>query len=68
VSLPTISLSASSGTPGSSLTISAGSGTNFGVSQGSSTVSLGGTTVTPSSWSASTIVVTVPSTLVASIR
>jgi hypothetical protein len=67
VTVPTISLSASSGTPGSSLTISAVSGTNFGEAQGSSTVSLGGITVAPSSWSASSIVVAVPSTLVAGL-
>jgi hypothetical protein len=68
VTVPTISLSSSSGTPGSSLTISAVSGTSFGATQGSSTVSLGGTTVAPSSWSASSIVVAVPSTLVASLN
>jgi hypothetical protein len=58
-SIPTISLSSSSGPPGTPIAIS---GTNFGTSQGSSTVSFSGTVVAVSSWSASLIVVVVPST------
>ncbi len=55
---PTISsLSPSSGSVGTSVTIS---GANFGASQGSSTVAFNGTNATPTSWSASSIVVPVP--------
>jgi len=56
------SLSPTSGAAGSSVTIS---GSNFGSSQGSSTVSFGGTNATVTSWSASSIKVTVPSSLAA---
>src|SRR5262249_59033775 len=35
-------------------------GTNFGATQGTSTVKFNGTTATPTSWSATSIVVTVP--------
>ncbi|MGA7830234.1 MAG: cellulose binding domain-containing protein [Terracidiphilus sp.] len=56
---PTISsLSPTSGAAGASVTIS---GTNFGASQGSSTVSFGGSLATVSSWSNTSITVTVPS-------
>jgi YD repeat-containing protein len=56
---PTLSgLSPSSGVVGASVTIS---GSNFGASQGSSTVSFNGTAATPSSWSATSIMVPVPS-------
>jgi hypothetical protein len=51
-------LSPPSGPTGTSVTI-AGSG--FGASQGTSTVRFNGTTATPTSWSASSIVVRVPS-------
>jgi len=58
VSAPTItSLSVTTGTVGTPVTIS---GTNFGATQGSGTVSFNGTEATPTSWSASSIVVTVP--------
>ena len=50
-------LSPASGAVGTAVTIS---GSNFGTSQGSSTVSFNGTAATPSSWSASSIVVPVP--------
>jgi hypothetical protein len=52
------SLSPTSGAIGTSVTIT---GTNFGATQGSSTVTFNGTTATPTYWSATTIVVTVPS-------
>jgi RHS repeat-associated protein len=56
---PTVSsLSSSSGPVGIPLTIT---GTNFGASQGSSTVTFNGTSATPTGWSATTIVVPVPS-------
>src|SRR3984893_17833570 len=56
---PTItSLSPTSGVVGSSVTIT---GTNFGSTQGgSSTVKFNGTTATPTSWSATSIVAPVP--------
>jgi len=56
------SLSPTSGAAGSSVTIS---GSNFGSSQGSSTVSFGGTNAAVTSWSASSITATVPSSLAA---
>ena len=51
------SLSPSSGLAGSSFTIT---GSNFGASGPSNTVSVGGTAATTTSWSASSITVTVP--------
>jgi RHS repeat-associated protein len=55
---PTISsLSITTGAVGAPVTIT---GSNFGTSQGSSTVKFNGTTATPTSWGASSIVVTVP--------
>jgi sugar lactone lactonase YvrE len=51
------SLSPSSGPVGTSVTIS---GTNFGVTQGSSTVTFNGTSASPASWSSTKIVVPVP--------
>jgi len=50
-------LNPTSGLVGTSVTIS---GTNFGGSQGTSTVKFNGTTATPTSWSAASIVVPVP--------
>jgi RHS repeat-associated protein len=59
VSAPTItSLSPTSGPIGTSVTIA---GSNFGSSQGPSTVTFGGVLGTPGSWTASAIVVPVPS-------
>ena len=56
--LPTITkLSVSSGTVGTSVTIT---GTSFGGSQGSSTVTFNGSTGTPTSWKSTSIVVMVP--------
>jgi len=52
------SLSPSTGPVGTSVTIT---GTNFGSTQGTSTVKFNGTTATPTSWSATSIVVPVPS-------
>ena len=58
VPAPSISsLNPSSGPVGTSVTIS---GANFGATQGTSTVKFNGTTATPTSWSASSIVVPVP--------
>ena len=58
VAAPSISsLSPTSGTAGTSVTIS---GSNFGSSQGSSTVSFNGTVATPTSWGSSTLRVPVP--------
>ena len=55
---PTLSgLSPASGAVGTSVSIS---GSNFGASQGTSTVSFDGTTASPINWSASSIVVPVP--------
>ncbi len=51
------SLSPDSGPVGTLVTIT---GTNFGATQGTSTVALNGTIATPTSWSATSIVVTVP--------
>ncbi|HXX99920.1 MAG TPA: IPT/TIG domain-containing protein [Candidatus Limnocylindrales bacterium] len=51
------SLSASSGSVGSALTIT---GTNFGATQGTSTVTFNGVAGTPTSWSSTQIVVPVP--------
>jgi len=51
------SLNPTSGLVGTSVTIT---GTNFGASQGTSTVTFNGTTATPTSWSATSIVVPVP--------
>ena len=59
VAAPSItSLSVTSGPVGTSVTIT---GTNFGATQGSSTVKFNGTTATASSWSSTSIKVTVPS-------
>jgi YD repeat-containing protein len=59
-SIPSItSLSPTSGATGTSVTIT---GTNFGSSQGSSTVTFNGVLATPTSWSATSIVVPVPTT------
>lgn len=56
---PTIaSLSPTSGAVGTAVTIT---GTNFGSSQGTSTVTFNGTAATPSSWSATSILAPVPS-------
>ena len=56
--LPVItSLSTKSGTVGTSVTIT---GTGFGGSQGSSTVTFGGAVATPTNWKATSIVVPVP--------
>src|SRR5260370_40130331 len=55
---PTItSISPQSGTPRTSVTIT---GTNFGATQGISTVEFDKTAATPTSWSATSIVTTVP--------
>src|SRR6266851_4998488 len=55
---PTItSLTPNSGATGVSVMIT---GTNFGATQGTSTVTFNGTTATPTSWNANTIVVLVP--------
>jgi len=51
------SLSATSGPVGTAVTIS---GTNFGPAQGASTVAFNGTIATPTSWSAGSVVVSVP--------
>jgi len=51
------SLSPSSGAVSASVTIT---GTNFGATQGTSTVAFNGTTTTPTSWAATSIVVPVP--------
>jgi len=51
------SLNPNSGVVGTSVTIN---GTNFGATQGTSAVSFGGVAATPTSWSASSIVVPVP--------
>jgi len=51
------SLNPSSGPVGASLTIT---GANFGVSQGSSTVTFNGTSASPTSWTATSIIVPVP--------
>src|SRR5205823_1085253 len=50
-------LSPTSGPVGAAVTIA---GTNFGATQGSSTVTFSGTAATPTSWSATSIVVPVP--------
>jgi YD repeat-containing protein len=58
VSAPSItSLSITSGSVGNSVTIT---GTNFGSTQGTSTVSFNGTAATATSWSATSIATTVP--------
>jgi hypothetical protein len=55
---PTLtSLSPTTGPVGTSVTIA---GTNFGATQGTSTVKFNGTTATPTSWAATSIVVPVP--------
>lgn len=51
------SLSSNSGPAGGSITIS---GSNFGLTQGNSTISFNGVSGTPTSWSSNTIVVPVP--------
>jgi regulation of enolase protein 1 (concanavalin A-like superfamily) len=57
-SAPSItSLSPASGSIGTVVTIS---GANFGASQGTSTVTINGATVTPTSWSASAIALPIP--------
>ena len=56
---PTLTnLSPNSGPVGTSITVT---GTNFGATKGSSTISFNGTTATPTSWSMTSIVVPVPS-------
>src|SRR5207245_4096529 len=58
VPAPSISsLSLTSGVVGTSVTVT---GTNFGATQGSGTVSFNGTDALPTSWSATSIVVPVP--------
>jgi len=58
VTVPSITaLSQSLGTTGTAVTIS---GSNFGATQGSSTVTFNGTAGTPTSWSSTSIVVPVP--------
>jgi hypothetical protein len=58
VAVPSItSLSPTSGPVGTSVTIT---GANFGTTQGTSTVTFNGTTAAPTSWSATSIVATVP--------
>jgi hypothetical protein len=52
-----ISLNPTSGLAGASVTIT---GTNFGATQGTSTVKFNGTTATPSSWSSTSVVASVP--------
>jgi YD repeat-containing protein len=52
------SLSPTSGSVGDSATIS---GTTFGASQGTSTVTFNGTTASPTSWSATSVVAPIPS-------
>ena len=55
---PTVSsLSVTSGIAGTAITVA---GTGFGATQGSSTVTFGGTTATPTNWSTTTITVPVP--------
>ena len=57
--IPSITtLSPTSGPVGTSMTIT---GANFGATQGTSTVTFNGTAATPTSWSATSIVVPVPS-------
>ena len=51
------SLSPSSGAVGAAVTIT---GTNFGTTQGTSSVAFNGIAATPTSWSATSIVVAVP--------
>jgi hypothetical protein len=59
IATPSItSLSPNAGPVGASVTIT---GANFGSSQGGSTVTFNGTLATAGSWSATSIVVTVPS-------
>jgi hypothetical protein len=59
VAAPSITtLSPTSGASGASITIT---GTGFGSTQGTSTVKFNGTTATATSWSATSIVATVPS-------
>ena len=56
---PSISgISPTSGAVGTSVTVS---GSNFGATQGSNTIKFNGTTATPTSWSATSIVAPVPS-------
>jgi hypothetical protein len=56
---PTLTtLAPASGPVGTAVTLT---GTNFGATQGASTVTFNGTTATPTSWSATSIVVPVPS-------
>src|SRR5258706_11786309 len=50
-------LNPTSGVAGASVTLT---GANFGATQGSSTVQFNGTVATPTSWSATSIVVSVP--------
>ena len=55
------SLDVSSGTPGTSLTLT---GTNFGATQGTGTVTINGTTASASSWGNTSVTVTVPAAAV----
>ena len=58
--VPTVStVSPTSGAAGTAVTIT---GTNFGSTQGASTVTFNGTAATPTSWSATSIATTVPAT------
>ena len=52
-----VSLNPTSGPVGTAVTIA---GANFGATQGASTVTFNGTTATPTSWNATTVVVPVP--------
>jgi uncharacterized protein (TIGR03437 family) len=64
VTVPTpaiTNLSPTSGTVGTTVTIT---GTNFGTTQGTSTVKFNGVTATVSSWSATSIVVLVPASAI----
>jgi hypothetical protein len=58
--LPNISLSPLQGPVGTTVTIS---GTSFGATQGTSTVTFNGTAVTPTSWSNTSIVASVPAAM-----
>lgn len=59
------SLSSTSGVAGSSVTLT---GSNFGATQGTSTVNFGATTATVTAWSAASITVTVPEIAAGSVN
>jgi hypothetical protein len=65
LAIPSITLGSTAGLPGSSLRIS---GSNFGATQSSSTVTFSGVTATVVSWSATTIAVNVPPQLGAGVQ